>query len=74
METRRRHSGGITGKIRSTRFDGTNVMQSKPPSAQHVSQIVAGSETIFRRTFSDAIGNARRSRLQGANLCKRWGK
>src|SRR6266403_888173 len=37
-----KHSGGIIGKIRSTRLDGINDIKIKPPALQQSSQKVSG--------------------------------
>src|SRR5439155_8660248 len=37
-----KQSGGITGKIRSTRLDGISDITTKPPKLQQSSQKVAG--------------------------------
>src|SRR5437773_455202 len=47
-----KHSGGISGKIRSTRLDGISDIKIKPPTLQQSSQKVSG----------DISRNAERSR------------
>src|SRR5262245_19358689 len=73
-------SGGITGKILSTRFDGISDITINPPKLQHTSQRVSGD--IWRnaernRQFCNRKSNsaiAIISTLRGANLCNRCGK
>ena len=43
-----KQSGGITGKIRSTRFDGMTDMRSRPPTLQQTSQSVSGRQRRAR--------------------------
>src|SRR5436190_6472594 len=47
-----KHSGGMIGKLRSTRLDGINDIKIKPPTLQQSSQRVSG----------DISRNAERSR------------
>src|SRR5437016_9270337 len=75
-----RQSGGTTGKIRSTRFEGISDIAIKPPKLQQTNQNVSGDisrntacsfDSLERRsTIAVAIINT----LHGANLWSRCGK
>src|SRR5438132_4388805 len=75
-----KQSGGIIGKILSTRFDGISDITIRPPMLQQNSQKVSGDISQKRprsRQFRDrkptpAIPII--STLHGANLCNRCGK
>src|SRR6266487_341269 len=75
-----KQSGGITGKILSTRLDGISDITIKPPRLQQSSQKTSGDISLnaarslqFREERStNAI--ASNSRLHGANLCSKCGK
>src|SRR5881394_927332 len=75
-----KQSGGITGKILSTRFDGISDIAIRPPKLQQSSQKVPGD--ISRKSERNRQFRERRSTsataiintLHGANLCKRCGK
>src|SRR5450755_2071553 len=75
-----RQSGGTTGKMRSTRFDGTSDIMSNPPNDQQTSHPVSGDILVqkldcFKRSSFAArklrIARPIISKLQGANLCSR---
>src|ERR1700752_461142 len=73
----KRHNGGNTGKIRSTRFDGTMDITRIPPAHQQVSQNVSGEicrRASRKRVFPDRklrTASAIMSTLHGRNLCNR---
>ena len=75
-----KQSGGITGKILSTRFDGISDITISPPMLQQSSQKVSGDisrNTERNRQFRDRRPTAAIpiiSTLHGANLCNRCGK
>src|ERR1700746_2202412 len=75
-----KQSGGITGKILSTRFDGISDITISPPRLQQSSQKVSGDisrNTERNRQFRDRrskIAIAAISTLHGANLCNRCGR
>src|SRR5438270_13144712 len=74
-----KQSGGITGKIRSTRFDGISDIATRPPTLQQSSQNVSGDRSrnavpiLHRRDATSKTATAIISTLQGANLCSRCG-
>src|SRR6266404_3792065 len=75
-----KQSGGITGKILSTRLDGISDITIKPTRLQQSSQKTSGDisrnaerSLQFREERStNAIASS--SRLHGANLCSKCGK
>src|SRR5207302_1048507 len=73
----RRDSGAITGKIRSTRLDGTIDITKTAPTHQQISQSMAGEiglKISVKRIFAwpnQITLNAIMRMLQGANLCSR---
>src|SRR6266567_2764224 len=75
-----KQSGGITGKILSTRFEGISDIATKPPKLQQSSQKISGdiSRTTDRsRHFRDRRSATARtiiSTLHRANLCNRCGR
>src|SRR6266567_7083214 len=68
-----KQSGGIIGKIRSTRFEGMSDIATKPPKLQQSSQKISGDisrTTDRRRHFRDRRSATARtiiSTLHGAN-------
>src|SRR6266581_6120005 len=74
-----KQSGGIIGKIRSTRFEETSDITTRPPTLQQTSQKVSGD--ISRKTARSRQFRERRSMmartimstLHGANLWSRCG-
>src|SRR5690242_13653142 len=72
-----KQSGGITGKILSTRFDGISDIAMKPPMLQQSSQKASGD--VSRKSERNRQLRERRSTntiaiintLHGANLCNR---
>src|SRR4029453_17654430 len=75
-----KQSGGITGKILSTRFDGISDITIRPPMLQQSSQKVSGDisrNTERNRQFCDrkpTVAIPIINTLHGANLWNRWGK
>src|SRR6516225_1545168 len=75
-----KQSGGITGKILSTRFDGISDIAIRPPILQQISQNVSddisrnAAPILHRRDARSKTAMPMISRLQGANLCSRCGK
>src|SRR2546429_9457202 len=75
-----KQSGGITGKILSTRLDGISDITIKPPRLQQSSQKVSGgilrnAEPLFhRRDARSKIAMPISRMLHGANLWSRCGK
>src|SRR2546422_8686992 len=69
-----KQSGGITGKILSTRLDGTSDITIKPPTLQQSSQKVPGEISrnavpiLHRRDARSKIAIAISRMLHGANL------
>src|SRR6266566_2623361 len=69
-----KQSGGITGKILSTRLDGMSDIMIKPPMLQQSSQKVPGcisrnaAPILHRRDDRSKIAIAMRRMLHGANL------
>src|SRR5437867_12838541 len=65
-----KHSGGMIGKIRSTRLDGINDIKIKPPTLQQSSQKVSGdiSRNAERsRSEERRVGKECRERGEGMN-------
>src|SRR5436190_11807557 len=69
-----KQSGGIIGKILSTRLDGTSDMTISPPALQQSSQKVSGeisrntAPILHRRNARSKIAIAISRMLHGANL------
>src|ERR1700694_347372 len=69
-----KQSGGITGKIRSTLFEGMIDMNTSPPLLQQISQNAAGdiswkaARKLQRRARRSTIASPIMSALHGKNL------